>query len=73
MLTGILGQDFTYHGEIYVKMETTHDDIGLYEVNVFEDVVNGGQRLLPADLDFIVTPPGNTNNYVYLICLVLIL
>ena len=58
MFTGILGQDFTYHGEIYVKMETTQDDIGLYEVNAFEDVVGGGQLLLPTDLDFIVILPG---------------
>ena len=70
MLTGIVGQDFTYHGEVYVKMETTQDDIGLYEVNALVDVLNGVQRLQPTDLDFIVTLPGN---YAYLICLVLIL
>ena len=58
-MTGVLGQEFTYHGEIYVKMETTQDDIGLYEVNAFEDIINGGQILQPSQLDFIVTPPGN--------------
>ena len=72
MFTGVLGQDFTYHGEIYVKMETTQDDIGLYEVNALDDVLSGGQLLQPHELDFIVTPPGNINNYVYLICIVYI-
>ena len=59
MFTGVLGQDFTYHGEIYVKKETTQDDIGLYEVNAFADVLHGSQQLLPTELDFIVTLPGN--------------
>ena len=59
MFTGVLGQDFTYHGEIYVQEETTQDDMGLYEVNALVDVIYGGQRLQPLELDFVVTLPGN--------------
>ena len=57
-LSGTLGVNFAYHREIYVQEETTQADIGLYEVQVFPDAVVG-QRLVPNELDFIVTYPGN--------------
>ena len=55
---GPIGANFSYHREIYVQEETTQADIGVYEVRVFQDVING-QLLVPADLEFIVTSPGN--------------
>ena len=56
---GAIGVNFAYHREIYVQEETTQADIGVYEVEVFPDLLSGGQLLLPADLEFIVTSPGN--------------
>ena len=45
------------HLEIYVRDPTTSDDLTLYEVNLrAADVL--GQRNVPGELDFSVTPPG---------------
>ena len=55
LFSGALGVNFAYHREIYYQEETTQADIGLYEVDVFQIA----QRLLPVDLEFLVTSPGN--------------
>ena len=55
---GAVGANFAYHREIYVREETTQADIGVYEVRVFPDPFTG-QVLLPTELEFLVTSPGN--------------
>ena len=52
-------QEFFNHYEIFVRGETTEDDIGLYEVSLFlYGFLN--QRLIPADIDFIVISPSES-------------
>ena len=48
--------EFPNHYEIYVVGETTEDDFGLYEVNLFPFDITG-QLAVPGDLDFVVIPP----------------
>ena len=50
-------QEFSNHYEIFVRGETTEDDLGLYEVSITGyDILN--QRQVPTDVDFIVISPG---------------
>ena len=50
-------EGFANHREIYFRKETSSSDIGLYEVDIFPDPF--GQLLIPVELEFIVTSPGN--------------
>ena len=52
-------QEFSNHYEIFVRGETTEDDLGLYEVYIFVyDILN--QLQMPTDIDFIVISPSES-------------
>ena len=51
-------EGFANHREIYYRKETMSSDIGLYEVSLFPDILIG-QLLIPFELEYIVTFPGN--------------
>ena len=49
-------QEFSNHYEIFVHGETTEDDLGLYEVSLFQYDITS-QLQIPTDIDFIVISP----------------
>ena len=56
-LLPVLPQKFPNFNEILVYRKTTHEDLGLYEVDLRAASI-ATQQNIPTELDFFVMPPG---------------